>query len=235
MDKPVVLTALGRMGRTPRTTSANNVTRADVVMKILPDGSIEGHSTAGMTGIGEISSRAARFNARHSPEEEVVKELLFRFNEKGMGSISNANPEALGEPYWVRSTFRLDALSNVPGRGALAMPVGLAPGAIAWVGSDKPLQKRVMPFVCRSQTMEEKYLLHLPRNVVLESVPNGVKYRDGPVIYESRYRRDGRSVSVERKLVIQRDSHVCDPKENDKLNALYAIVQRDLRSQIFYR
>jgi transglutaminase-like putative cysteine protease len=235
MDKPVVLTALGKMGRTPRTTATNNVSRVKVAMRMLPDGSIEGESRSSLTGVAEIASRAARFNARNSPEEDVVKELLFRFNETGIGSIANADPEALGRPYWVESKFRLDALSNVPGRGAIAMPVGLAPGYIAWIGSDKPLRRRLMPYACRSQTVEEKYIISLPPNVALDEIPRGVKYRDGAARYESSYRRAGRTVSVERKLVVQRDSHVCEPGENKRWDALHRVVQRDLRAQIFYR
>ena len=167
MDKPVVLTALGRLGKTPRTRAADEIMRVNIAMKIQSDGSIEGDSAATMSGVAETSSRAGRFNAKNSPEEDIVKELLFRFNETGSGSIESVDPEALEEAYWVKSKFTLDALSNVPGRGAVAVPVGLAPGAIAAVGSNKPFPRRFTPFVCRSRTIEENYTITFPKNVVL--------------------------------------------------------------------
>ena len=235
MDKPVVLTALGRLGKTPRTKAAVEIMRVNIAMKIQSDGSIEGDSAATMSGVAETSSRAARFNAKNSPEEDIVKELLFRFNETGSGSIESVDPEALEEAYWVKSKFTLDALSNVPGRGAVAVPVGLAPGAIAAVGSNKPFPRRFTPFVCRSRTIEENYVITFPQNVVLEGIPMGATYSDGAIAYESSYRKDGQTVSVQRKLVFQRDSHVCDPIENDKWKAFYKVIQRDLRAQIFYR
>ena len=53
MDKPTVLTALGRLGRTPRTMADQNVVSTTIDMKIQPDGTIEGHSAATMSGILE--------------------------------------------------------------------------------------------------------------------------------------------------------------------------------------
>ena len=76
MDKPVVLTALGRMGRTPPTKLESEVVRVDVTLKMGPDGSMEGRSSATLSGVAERSSRVSRFNAKASPEEDVVKELL---------------------------------------------------------------------------------------------------------------------------------------------------------------
>ena len=235
MDKPVVLTALGRMGRTPPTKLESEVVRVDVTLKMGPDGSMEGRSSATLSGVAERGSRVSRFNAKASPEEDVVKELLFRFNETGSGSIEHPDPEDLEVPYWVKSTFTLDAVSNVPGRGAIAMPVGLAPGELAWVGADRPFAQRLTPFKCRSRTAEENYSLTLPKNVVLESIPRGTKYHDGAITYESVYRKTGQTVTVRRKLVAHHASNVCAPEENEQWIRFYKVIQRDLRAQIFYR
>ena len=235
MDKPVVLTALGRMGRTPPTKLESEVVRVDVTLKMGPDGSMEGRSSATLSGVAERSSRVSRFNAKASTEEDVVKELLFRFNETGSGSIEHPDPEDLEAPYWVKSTFTLDAVSNVPGRGAIAMPVGLAPGELAWTGADRPFAQRLTPFKCRSRVVEENYSLTLPKNVVLESSPRGTTYRDGASTYESVYRKTGQTVTVRRKLVAHHASNVCAPEENEQWIRFYKVIQRDLRAQIFYR
>ena len=49
-DKPVALTSLGRLGRTPRMRADVNVSRTKVSMVIHSDGTIEGTSTATMSG-----------------------------------------------------------------------------------------------------------------------------------------------------------------------------------------
>ena len=64
MDKPTVLTALGRLGHTPSMKAEQNVVRTSIEMRIQPDGTIEGHSAATMSGILESGSRANRFYAQ---------------------------------------------------------------------------------------------------------------------------------------------------------------------------
>ena len=49
-DKPVALTSLGRLGRTPRMRADLNVSRTKVSMVIHSDGTIEGTSMATMSG-----------------------------------------------------------------------------------------------------------------------------------------------------------------------------------------
>ena len=88
MDKPTVLTALGRLGRTPRTMADENVVRTTIDMVIQPDGTIEGHSASIMSGIFEagVACQSVLCAVQH-PEEQVVKSLLNRFNETGSGSL----------------------------------------------------------------------------------------------------------------------------------------------------
>ena len=96
MDKPTVLTALGRLGRTPSTKADQNVVRTTIQMKIQPDGTIEGHSAATLSGISESGSRANRFYAQSTPEEQVVKNLLNRFNETGLRIARLWRPDGAG-------------------------------------------------------------------------------------------------------------------------------------------
>ena len=127
-DKPVALTSLGRLGRTPRMRADGNVTRTKAAMVIHSDGTITGTSMATMSGTYEISSRSWRFSDRASPENQVVKGLLSRFGETGSGSISYVDPEDIEKPYWLEGRFQLDPVTNIPGPGAMRIPVGLAPG-----------------------------------------------------------------------------------------------------------
>ena len=235
MDKPVVLTALGKLGRTPRMKAEEHATRVDVFMAIRADGSIVGNSMASMTGIAENTSRTARFEKKSEPEESVVKRLLHRFNETGSGRIEHTDPEDLDSSYWVRARFSLDPVLNVPGRGALAVPVGLAPGEIASAASDKPLAAPKLPYYCRSKLVEERYVLQFPRSIAVEDVPKGMTYRKGAIEYQSKFRRIGQKIRVERRLRIQREGPLCGEGDHANWVAFHKLLQRDLRSQIFYR
>lgn len=235
-DKPVALTSLGRLGRTPHMPADINVTRTNVSMVIHSDGTIEGASMATMSGNSEISSRTARFSDRSYPEDRVVKGLLSRFGETGSGSIKHVDPEDIDKPYWIEGRFQLDPIANIPGRGAMRVPVGLAPGRFAGMAANTTtVSEQQHPWPCTSQTIRESYSIQFPSNVLITGVPDGVAYRDDQIDFHSTYRRVGRQVFVERTLVVRRPSQVCNPEDLHHWHAFHLKLQRDLRSQIFYR
>jgi transglutaminase-like putative cysteine protease len=234
-DKPVALTSLGRLGRTPRMRADVNVTRTRVSVVIHSDGTIEGTSMATMSGSSEISSRSGRFSDRGSPEDQIVKGILSRFGETGSGSISTVDPEDIDKPYWIDGRFQLDPVANIPGRGAMRIPVGLAPGRLAGIAAYKPAVSQQHPWPCASMTHSESYTIQFPSNVLITSIPNGIAYRDDQIDFQSTYRRVGRQVSVERTLVVRRPSQVCNAEDRQHWRAFHLKLQRDLRSQIFYR
>jgi transglutaminase-like putative cysteine protease len=235
MDKPTVLTALGRLGRTPSMKAEQNVVRTSIEMKIHPDGTIEGRSAATMSGIWESESRANRFYEQSTAEDQVVKKLLSRFNETGSGSLEYGDPSALDTPFSVNSTFRLNPVTNVPGPGALMTPVGLSPGGIAGIASNQPLDRREWQYICMSRVLEDRYRIEFPANVTLGQLPKGVTYLDTDLQYRSTYELTGHSIMVRRELAIQHPSHVCTPQDNETWKKFHAILQRDLRSQVFYQ
>jgi transglutaminase-like putative cysteine protease len=235
MDKPTVLTALGRLGRTPSTKADQNVVRTSIEMKIRPDGIIEGHSAATTSGILESASRATRFYAQSTAEDQVVKKLLNRFNETGSGSLEYGDPSALDRPFSVSTTFLLDPVTNFPGPGALMMPVGLSPGGIASFATNKPMERRQWQYPCMSRILEDRYRIEFPATVTLGQLPQGVTYDKGDMHYRSSYELLGHSVLVHRELQVQHPNNVCNPQENEVSKAVHAVLQRDLRSQIFYQ
>jgi hypothetical protein len=212
-----------------------HVSRVDVSIKIRPDGVIDGTSYSRMTGYFENSSRTERFSKQSRPVDAEVKELLFRFNETGTGSMKFTDPTDITKPYSVRAKFTLEPLANMPGRGGLAVPVGLAPGIISWSGSNTPEPKSEFPSQCTSRLVEERYGLNFPENVTIEDIPKGTKFSRGDIRYESRFSRNERKVTVYRTLRVQRLSNVCGEKEARDWLAFYKVLQRDLRSQIIYR
>jgi hypothetical protein len=149
--------------------------------------------------------------------------------------MRSVDPQDIQAPYWIEGHFLLDPVANIPGRGAMRIPVGLAPGALASMASYLPEPNQQHPWSCESYTVTESYSIQFPDNVVITSIPDGVVYHDDQVDFKSTYRQVGRHVSVERTLVVQRPSQVCNADERARWRAFYLRVQRDLRSQIFYQ
>lgn len=143
-------------------------------------------------------------------------------------------PERIDQSYWIRARFYLNPVTNIPGRGGMMVPVGMGPGGIAWAGADDPLEKD-FSYTCKSQTHHERYSIEFPDNVVIDGIPKGTSYKDEAVTYSSTYSAKGRVVKVERRLAIQHAGSVCGPNDNRRWRAFHKILQKDLRSQIFYR
>ena len=234
-DKPVLLTALDKVGRTPRAMAGDNTSRTRVRMTIRDDGSIDGTSRVDMTGDYENDSRRLWFARKARPQEDVVSELLARFNETGTGSTRMPDPADIAKPYWVTARFRLEPLVNMPGRGGLVVPVGLAPGIFVWMANDKPESDSRFPVRCTSRHVEEEYVLVFPSSVTVEAIPAGTLFHKGGVRYESRFKRDGQKVTVRRSLKVQRAGSICSDSENRDWHALYRAIQRDVRSQVIFR
>jgi hypothetical protein len=83
--------------------------------------------------------------------------------------------------------------------------------------------------------VQERYVLAFPSNVAIEDIPKGTRFRQGGIDFESRYTHSGRTVTVDRRLRVQRESRVCGLKESREWFSFYRVIQRELRSQIVYR
>jgi hypothetical protein len=234
-DKPVVLTALNRVDRTPPVLANGNSTRTVAKLTVHSDGSIEGTSEVILSGISEVGARSARFGDRSYPESQIVKNLLSRFGETGSGSMSYEDPEDIGVPFSISARFELDPISNLPGPAAMRIPVGLATGALARMAVDKPAKTQGHAWPCTSRTIQESYSIEFPSGVSILGVPPGTTYHDDQIDFRSSYRRAGHQVLVERDLVVQRPSQVCSPQDWNHWRAFHTQLERDVRSQILYR
>ena len=233
-DKPTVLVALNRYGRTPKMNAADHRVTAQVNMTMAADGSIQGSSSTQWSGAPEISSRLNRFYAQNSSMESIVNNLLYRFNEIGSGDIKHTPPLEIDKPYTVDSTFELEPIADLTRPGAFSIPVGLAPGRIAVMTIYKPLAKRRFNFVCDSYIDEENYVLKLPNGVKVVSLPRDVSFQDQHIRFDSRYTQEGQTLIVRRILTVDYPSRICTPENHDEYLKAVQVLRMDQRSQVMF-
>jgi len=73
MDKPVLLTAGGRLARTPRTSPQVNGTHTRVWMELMIDGGVVGRSVVHMRGPEEVDWRAWQHDSIGTRQEDLVR------------------------------------------------------------------------------------------------------------------------------------------------------------------
>ena len=235
MDKPIILTALNRLGHTPILTPDNNQTITHVHMKIRQDGEIEGTSHTTYKGADEIHARGIYSAYAGSTEESMVRNHLGNFRQTGVGKFIPTDTYQLDKPFVLLSEFTLDPVTNIPGPGAITVPMGLSEGGIASIANNRPKDKFYFPYICPAYYDEENYSIEFPNNVKITKIPKNMIHRSNGIDYQATYTQKGNVVEVKRSLnKAQRPGMVCLPEDLDNWKAVHKTIQRDLRAQIFY-
>ena len=234
VDKPTLLTKLGKVGRTPKAKKEDNQMVTGITMTIEKDGQIKGKAHTKYFGASEISARYKYEGVETNYAEKFVKNQLAKFRQTGQGKISTSYVYDLDQPFTSDSEFTLDAIANVPGPGAITVPVGLAPGELAMIANDRPPEKFTLPYTCSTRMVGEAYQIQFPANTKVTRIPPDVSYEKAGIKYESTYTERNNSLLVTRRLAIQRAGAVCQPEELQNWRDFYQVFVKDMRGQIFY-
>lgn len=234
MDKPVLHTATGKLARTPGFDVLKDFSQTQVHMALMPDGSMVGKSHAQLRGFLEPHSRASQFAYQHQAQDQVVSRLLSRFQETGNGKIQTRDPMDLRAPWVVDAEFELDPLVNLPGPSAMGLPTGVAPGILKSMSGSKPVQARRFPHSCVSVRHEETLDFSVPSPIRIERIPSGITFERGGLRYSSQYTLQGNTLRVRREYIAKRASSICGPEDDAFVREMAPVMQRDLRSQIFF-
>ena len=229
-----ILTKLGKVGRTPKPLAENNQVITSLTMKIAEDGTIKGFSHTNYVGTAELSARIKYEGGDTSLAERLVRNHFARFRQTGEGKIKLSHVYDLNKPFEVDGEFTLDAVANVPGPGAMTIPVGLGPGELATIANDRPPEQFREPYTCSTRIVAEGYDIEFPKNVKVTRIPSAVSYKKDGIQYTSSYFQNGNIVTATRKLIVQRPGAVCQPAEMQKWKAFYQVFIKDMRGQIFY-
>lgn len=234
MDKPTVLTALDRLGRTPTQEASTNWIQSLTKIQIKKDGQITGSVSSEYAGHSDYSARLTFADHVGEYKEKLVQSHLQDNRQSGVGRYTPSDARDLNTPFTNRSTFTLDPVTNFPGPGALSIPVGLTPAIISQLSFNRPKERLQFPFVCRSYRYEETYEVALPAEARIIRIPEDAFFYEAGLFYQATYRQSGQVVIAKRVLKAQRPGMVCQPDEYQITRRLHPVVQRDVRGQIFY-
>lgn len=234
LDKPVLLTKLAKVGRTPKPKKEDSEMATGISMQIEKDGRITGKAHTMYFGSAEINARYKYEGAETTLSDKLVKSQLAKFRQTGEGKITTSYVYDLNKPFTTDIEFVLDAVANVPGPGAMTVPIGLAPGELAAIASDRPPEKFTVPYVCSTRMVGESYQIRFPDNTKVTRIPPNVSYKKAGIEYEATYNEVKNNVFVVRKLAIQRPGAVCKPEELQNWKDFYQVFIKDMRGQIFY-
>ena len=234
MDKPVILTSLHRIGRTPKLTAENNGMETDAEFTVDEKGGVTGKSQTIYRGPKEIAARMNFYGFRKDYDETMVKNYLSAYRQTGSGSFSPKSSRDIAHSFQLKTHFTLDPALNLPGPGAMGIPIGLSPNYLGDIPFNPPPDEYHFPYICTSETIMEKSEIHFPKNIKVIRVPQDNEYSESGVLFVSHYVLKDNTVFVSRILKLNRPSLVCQPKEIDRGKRIHAILRKDTLGQILY-
>lgn len=234
LDKPTLLTGLDKIGQTKKAKVTDEQVINDVKMTIQADGSIVGTSETRFGGSKEILARSEYMDYEGENKQLLVKNHFAQFGESGTGTYTPADVYDLNTPFTVTGHFTLDPVSNIPGNGAIVIPVGLAESVLKNRGDVRPEEKIHFPYSCHSFYGEENTAITFPDNVKVTKIPAPVLFNEKGINYQATYQQQGNTVTIKRSFTNDRPSTVCNANDLDNWKVFHKVLKRDLRSQIIY-
>jgi len=234
-DKPVVVTGLGKVSRTPVGKARDHQLTAHTELQMQPDGRIKGTSHVLATGIWENSLRSEYSSYVSMAQERVVNAILSANGESGQGEYKTADPLDLSVPFTLDSNFELDAPANVPGPSGIVIPIGLSPGMLDALETVRVPEVRYFPRQCNATTLTENTVLTFPSGIKVEAIPRNADIRGAGKHYTASYTLKDNTVAVVRHYEAEFERGYCDPSINDADRQFLDALRRDLRAQIVYR
>lgn len=235
VGKTTLLTALNKIGKTPKLSPDNNRIITSINIKILPNGDMQGTSQTNYKGNREIAARYKYEGHVTTRAEKMVEDHLYKFRQTGSGKFQTTNVFDLDTPFTLNTEFKLDPITNFPGPGAMTVPVGLSPGNITLISFNKPKDKFYFPYECTAGYIEENTTLEFPKKTKVTNIPKSIKFQEKGTEYTSTYQKiSDNKLQIKRTLKLNKPSMVCQPDELKYWQNMYQVIKKDLRSQIFY-
>lgn len=237
-DKPVLHTITGQQAKTPVYSPTTNSIRSVMSLKLHQNADITGALTLQVTGSQEMYSRGLSFDRQDSDPDKTAQKIFAASREVGTGLIQHSDPRDMEKPFELGSQFTLETHLNLPGPGAFAIPIGLTPTSLSRRVIKKPVAKRVKPFRCEPELIEETTLLDIGSVIQISRLPTGVDFESGHITYRSRYQvlktPAGQTLEVKRTLLTKPASHVCPAEDHVHYQASFSAMRADFRQQVFY-
>ena len=234
LDKPVVLTALNKIGHTPRMRKEDYEIISVIKMRINADGSIDGSSLNSFNGSIAEHYRSIRISHADEDPQTSINRILQSSGQTGTGFLKSSDPLDTDKPFSVYAKFKIDPVSNFPGPAAMRIPMGVSDNAILEESQSKPLAKRTLPHTWYPSIYRERYEIEFPEKTKITRIPSNMSFHKADIQYDSKYSLERNKLFVTRTLIEDYKGIVVQPNEKTSMKEFIPFLQRDLRSQVFY-
>lgn len=222
--------------RIPVPPIGSNQQRIHSVMKIAPDGSISGTVEIFQKGQGAAQTRAWARKMTKEWEDDFVKNTLRGQGMVGSGKFEKDDPTALTDTYRYKVSLNMDRFTKLPGAGAFYIyPVLSSAGSIYGMLQGALEPETEADVVCWSGTLTEEYVIEMPKNVKVLSVPDDLKIANDFLSYHATHKLKGNTLTVKRTFDDRTQGNVCSPQIMADYKKFAEKAMDNLRAQVLYK
>lgn len=230
LDKPVLLTRTGELGRTPATQLGRLST--ELVFKIDDKGAADFTQTSLAEGWRTESMRFGIKSFEPGEREQLIQKTLRAHGQSGSGTLQTDALDSNAPSFKTTLAGHTENLVNLPG------PIGVQ--ALSRLGSliSQDVQAlsaekvRAQNFTCFTSQSIENARFEFPASVNILALPKAVSLKGADVSYDSSYERSGNTVLVSRTLAFSHPQAVCSPEWFKTMQPMIEAMFNDLKSQI---
>jgi hypothetical protein len=213
----------------PRGDPEANAISTLIEMTVQPDGSVEGKSSAELSGYAEVLWRMI---LDKSASSRVVSQLLAQYRQTGTGSMETVHPRVISRPLHVNVQFTLEDAVAIPGPASCRIPVGFSLAPMESLSVISRMNEIQRPLLFGALKVVERYTLTFPKDIHIDTAPKSTEFENEVGRFKSAYAVKGQSVTVERTFVCLTD--FVSPEAYPALKTLLAAATKDARAQILY-
>ena len=230
LDKPVVLTKSGEMGRTP--VNQEGKVENNTVFKVSANGDADFTHTSRITGWAAEFNRYAVNSMNPVDRNQLVQRVLSSYGQRGKGEFSADERVVGANEFSINMSGRSENLVGFPGpTGVSTMSSfagGIAPNVFAFAAESD----RVQAFTCISGVTEEQVRFEFSKEVRIVAVPKSMTLRHEKFEYRSTYLKEPGAVVVHRRLKFYNPSALCSPEDFKGMSLVIDSMISDLKSQV---
>ena len=230
-DKPVLQTATGIVGRTPRLTAANEQVASKTAITIHEDGNAEGTTLVTASGASGIALRALMASLLPGMEANYIRETIPGASD---GTLEKGDPSTLTDPYVMAAQYTLTNATPLPGPGAVAFSIGDHPFSLP-LAISASLPSRKDDYVCGSLHLVDETTIYFPAAQVITSIPKSNEIGADEMKLTSTYERvDNNGVKATRTLDIDHPHATCTADYYNKVRPQLIAMNAMLNAQVLY-
>jgi transglutaminase-like putative cysteine protease len=230
LDKPVVFSKSGTLGRTPATQEGK--VENTTVFLVDSNGDVDFTHYSRITG---WSAEVNRFlvNLMSSADRDMlVQKILTVWGQTGKGAFIVKQHELNENEFSMSMTGRSVKLVGFPGPTSISTTTSFGGGISQNIFAFAAENDRAQAFTCISGLTEESARFEFSEGVKIIAVPENVALDYPKIQYKAEYSKEPNAVIVRRVFKFDNESASCSAEEFKGMAPVIDVMVRDIRSQI---